>query len=82
MKKWYRIFGLASALALTAVVTADAQFPQYGSCYTYCDGQRYDLGYITYGQCCFNLNHFSSSCYSVGWEWTPYGEGDSLVCGG
>lgn len=79
MKTWFRIFGLASALTLATFATANAQ--QYGTCHVYCDEQWYQLDWVSYGQCCFNLNHFSNACYMVGWEWHPY-EGDSLVCGG
>lgn len=82
MKKMYRILGLTSALTLASLATANAQFQQYGSCSAWCDGNQYVLSNVTYGQCCYNLNHFGESCYTVGWEWYPYGEGDSMFCGG
>ena len=82
MKNWSRILGLAAALGLSTLATANAQFSQYGACTAWCDGQQYALSYVSSGQCCFNLNHFGENCYTVGWEWYPYGEGDSLVCGG
>jgi hypothetical protein len=82
MKNWFRALSLASVLSLVYAATAGAQFQQYGSCVAYCDGEPYELSYVSYGQCCFNLNHFSNTCYSTGFAWYPYGEGDSMVCGG
>lgn len=84
MKNWSRVLGVAATLVLATFASASAQFPAYGTCSTYCwdDGQFYVLENKTYGQCCFNVNQFSPSCYQVGAYWNPYGEGESLTCGG
>lgn len=82
MKNWFRILGLASVLVLANLAAAKAEFPQYGACSAWCGGTQYILSNVTRGQCCSNVNNFGNNCYSVGWEWYPYGEGDSLVCEG
>lgn len=67
MKGLLRVSGLATALALISLATANA-YPVYDRCYYVCGETVYE-GYTDYGTCCGGGLRCPGGGYSTGISW-------------
>lgn len=74
MKSLCRALGLTVLVVLLSVGSVGAQpWPEYGSCYIFCEDQFYEISFTTYSQCCFQSYQCPNDYgYVQGFYWNSY----------
>lgn len=81
MKNWCRTLGLVAVLSLANLATVEADpWPEYGTCYFFCDEDRYQVE-STYEECCSSLYYCPGGSYTYGSYWKSYWQRGPQLCG-